>query len=70
MDDVKVEKKAQAKKTFGKQCKLPADAPDYLKQTGNTANPELVAIIQGRHRQTLHHVRNTNGSVIYKDSGC
>lgn len=65
------EKKAQSRKEFGKTCKMPENAPDYLKQKGQHANPELVKMIQMNHQKTQRAVQSRNGGqILLKDNGC
>ena len=66
------EKKAQAPKEFGRTCQMPKDAPDYLKQKGQCANPELVRVIQANHNATAKQRMRfmTSGQPLLKDNGC
>jgi hypothetical protein len=65
------ERKAQARKEFGKSCDLPKDAPEYLKQKGNTAHPELIEMVQKNHALTMQAVTNIiGGRILLKDNGC
>ena len=63
--------KAQARREYGKSCELRKDAPDYLKQEGNHAKPELIEMIRENHRKTQQVTNNLNGGKpLMKDNGC